>query len=41
MNQLPIDKYEEEIVKKVLQNQITCIVGQPGCGKTTRYSLKF
>ncbi|BFU24916.1 DEAD/DEAH box helicase, putative [Entamoeba histolytica HM-1:IMSS-B] len=37
-NELPIMKYKEQIIKCVKENQITILLGDTGCGKTTMVS---
>ena len=33
---LPIMRYKDEIIEKIIKNQVTIIAGKTGCGKTTQ-----
>ena len=34
--QLPIDSHKWNILERIRKNQVTCIHGETGCGKSTR-----
>lgn len=36
MEGLPIQKYESDIISAISSNEITCIIGKPGTGKSTQ-----
>jgi HrpA-like RNA helicase len=36
INNLPIYKYEEEIIEKLKNDNVLILVGETGCGKTTQ-----